>query len=93
MDLNAFIRTADPRKARIVERARAKNERPIVTVAKHRTVTLLPTLVSRPSGELSESIEREFGEDGNVRPVVPITDDIVAEADVSRPKRSKKKRV
>ncbi|GJW98854.1 hypothetical protein Tco_0180662 [Tanacetum coccineum] len=108
MDLNAFIRTADPRKVRIVERARAENERPIVTVAKHRTVTLLPTSVSRPSGELSESIEREFGEDGsggggqedasvaghgNVRPAVPITDDIVAEADVSRPKRSKKKRV
>ncbi|GJW61484.1 hypothetical protein Tco_0110819 [Tanacetum coccineum] len=108
MDLNAFIRTADPRKVRIVERARAKNERPIVTVAKHRTVTLLPTSVSRPSGELSESIEREFDEDGsggegqedvsvavhgNVRPAVPITDDIVAEADVSRPKRSKKKRV
>ncbi|GJU57476.1 hypothetical protein Tco_1235242, partial [Tanacetum coccineum] len=108
MDLNAFIRTADPRKVRIVERPRTENERPIVTVAKHRTVTLLPTSVSRPSGELSESIEREFGEDGsggggqedasvaghgNVRPVVPITDDIVAEADVSRPKRSKKKRV
>ncbi|GKC13303.1 hypothetical protein Tco_1010085 [Tanacetum coccineum] len=31
MDLNAFIRTADPRKVRIVERARAENERPIVT--------------------------------------------------------------
>ncbi|GJR97056.1 hypothetical protein Tco_0269230 [Tanacetum coccineum] len=87
MDLNAFIRTTDPRKVRIVERARAEYERPIVTVAKHRTVTLLPTTVSRPSGELSESIEREFGEDGsdgggqedasvaghgNVRPVVPI---------------------
>ncbi|GJW97337.1 gypsy type transposase [Tanacetum coccineum] len=56
---------------------------------KHRTVTLLPTSVSRPSRELSESIEKEFGEDGsggegqedasvvghgNVRPVVPITD-------------------
>ncbi|GJX97807.1 hypothetical protein Tco_0353605 [Tanacetum coccineum] len=108
MDLNAFIRIADPRKVRIVERVRAEHERPIVTVAKHRTVTLLPTSVSRPPGELSESIEREFGEDGsggggqedasvaghgNVRPVVPITDDIVAEADVSRPKRSKKKRV
>ncbi|GJX00497.1 hypothetical protein Tco_0184410 [Tanacetum coccineum] len=37
MDLNAFIRTADPRKVRIVERARAENEGPIVTVAKHRT--------------------------------------------------------
>ncbi|GJU02718.1 hypothetical protein Tco_1113056 [Tanacetum coccineum] len=55
MDLNAFIRTADPRKVRIVERPRTENERPIA--------------------------------------VVPITDDIVAEADVSRPKRSKKKRV
>ncbi|GKD91910.1 hypothetical protein Tco_1371747, partial [Tanacetum coccineum] len=101
MDLNAFIRTADPRKVRIVESARAENERPIVTMAKHRTVTLLPTSVSRPSGELSQSIKREFGEDGsggegqedasvaghgNVRPVVPITDDIVAEADVSLPK-------
>ncbi|GKG12808.1 hypothetical protein Tco_0347045, partial [Tanacetum coccineum] len=62
MDLNAFIRTADPRKVRIVERPRSENEMPIVTVAKHRTGTLLPTLVSRPSGE---SIEREFGEDGN----------------------------
>ncbi|GJR67356.1 hypothetical protein Tco_0013421 [Tanacetum coccineum] len=108
MDLNAFIRTADPRKVRIVERLRTENKRPIVTVAKHRTVTLLPTSVSRPSGELSESIEREFGEDGsggggqedasvavhgNVRPVVPIMDDIVAEADVFKPKRSKKKSV
>ncbi|GJT93259.1 hypothetical protein Tco_1082104 [Tanacetum coccineum] len=38
MNLNAFIRTADPRKVRIVERPRAENERPIITVAKHRTV-------------------------------------------------------
>ncbi|GKA12219.1 hypothetical protein Tco_0691765, partial [Tanacetum coccineum] len=60
MDLNDFIRTADPRKVRIVERARAENERPIVTVAKHRTVTLLPTLVVRTFGELSASVEREF---------------------------------
>ncbi|GJZ05884.1 hypothetical protein Tco_0539677 [Tanacetum coccineum] len=60
MDLNAFIRTADPRKVRIVERPRAENERPIVTVAKHRTVTLLPTSVVRSSGELSASVEREF---------------------------------
>ncbi|GJS36578.1 hypothetical protein Tco_0534960 [Tanacetum coccineum] len=63
MDLNVFIRTADPRKVRIVERARTENERPIVTVAKHRTVTLLPTSVPRPSGDLSASIEREFIED------------------------------
>ncbi|GJX96874.1 hypothetical protein Tco_0352672 [Tanacetum coccineum] len=41
MDLNAFIRTTDPRKVRIVERPRAENEGPIVAVAKHRTVTLL----------------------------------------------------
>ncbi|GKE27908.1 hypothetical protein Tco_1443292 [Tanacetum coccineum] len=60
MDLNAFIRTADPRKVRIVERPRAEHEGPIVTVAKHRTVTLLPTSVVRPSGELSASVEREF---------------------------------
>ncbi|GJU55474.1 hypothetical protein Tco_1229188 [Tanacetum coccineum] len=44
----------------IVERAKAKNERPIVMVAKHRTVTLLPTSVVRSSGELSASVEREF---------------------------------
>ncbi|GJW49297.1 hypothetical protein Tco_0090648 [Tanacetum coccineum] len=66
MDLNAFIRTADPRKVRIVERPRAENERPIVTVAKHRTVTLLPTSVVRSSGELSASVEREFAGDASV---------------------------
>ncbi|GJU54698.1 putative reverse transcriptase domain-containing protein [Tanacetum coccineum] len=110
MDLNAFIRTVDPRKVRVVERARTKNERPIVTVVKHRTVTLLPTSVPRPSGELSASIEREFVEDaggsgggdqevdsvggyGNVEPIVPTTDNIVAETEASGPKRSKKKRV
>ncbi|GJY81709.1 hypothetical protein Tco_0494460 [Tanacetum coccineum] len=37
INLNAFIRIADPRKVRIVERPRAENERPIVTVAKHST--------------------------------------------------------
>ncbi|GKA49383.1 reverse transcriptase domain-containing protein [Tanacetum coccineum] len=66
MDLNAFIRTADPRKVRVIERARAKNERPIVTVAKHRTMTLLPTSVVRSSGELSASVEREFVGDVSV---------------------------
>ncbi|GKG57241.1 hypothetical protein Tco_0584667, partial [Tanacetum coccineum] len=66
MDLNAFIRTADPRKVRIVERARAKNERPIVTVAKHRTVTLLPTSVVHSSEELSASVKREFVRDASV---------------------------
>ncbi|GKE45177.1 hypothetical protein Tco_1472461, partial [Tanacetum coccineum] len=45
MDLNAFIRTADPRKVRIAKRARAENESPIVTVAKHHTVTLRLTSV------------------------------------------------
>ncbi|GJU06654.1 hypothetical protein Tco_1123084 [Tanacetum coccineum] len=63
MDLNAFIRTADPRKVRIVERAKAENEEPIVTVAKHRTVTPLPTLVVCPSRDFSESVKREFGGD------------------------------
>ncbi|GJX25371.1 hypothetical protein Tco_0231667 [Tanacetum coccineum] len=108
MDLNAFIRTADPRKVRIVERPRAENERPIVTVAKHRTVTLLPTSVVRSSGELSASVEREFAGDasvgdggdqgfdsaagqGNVEPSVPVTEPV--EAEVPKPKRSKKKRV
>ncbi|GKC68599.1 hypothetical protein Tco_1101197, partial [Tanacetum coccineum] len=66
IDLNAFIRTADPRKVRIVERARAENERPIVTVAKHRTVTLLPTSVVYSSGELSASVEREFVGDASI---------------------------
>ncbi|GJT44690.1 hypothetical protein Tco_0953405 [Tanacetum coccineum] len=66
MDLNAFIRTADPRKVMIVERARAKNERPIVTGAKHHTVTLLSTFVVHSSGELSASVEREFVGDASV---------------------------
>ncbi|GJX19499.1 hypothetical protein Tco_0222176, partial [Tanacetum coccineum] len=108
MDLNAFIRTADPRKVRIVERARAENERPIVTVAKHRTVTLLPTSVVRSSGELSASVEREFVGDASVGDggdqgfdsvggqdnVEPIVPitDHV-ETETPRPKRTKKKRV
>ncbi|GJY95288.1 hypothetical protein Tco_0511649 [Tanacetum coccineum] len=66
MDLNAFIRTADPRKVRVVERARARNERPIVTGAKHHTVTLLSTFVVHSSGELSASVEREFVGDASV---------------------------
>ncbi|GJU25846.1 hypothetical protein Tco_1164467 [Tanacetum coccineum] len=66
MDLSAFIRTADPRKVRIVERARTENERPIVMVAKHRTVTLLPTSLVRSSRELSASVEREFAGDASV---------------------------
>ncbi|GJS03505.1 hypothetical protein Tco_0320013 [Tanacetum coccineum] len=108
MDLNAFIRTADPRKVRIVERARAENERPIVTVAKHRTVTLLPTSVVRSSGELSASVEREFVGDASVGDggdqgfdsvggqdnVEPIVPitDHV-ETETPGPKRTKKKRV
>ncbi|GJV14354.1 putative reverse transcriptase domain-containing protein [Tanacetum coccineum] len=107
MDLNAFIRTADPRKVRVVERPRAENEGPIVTVAKHRTVTLLPTR-GRSSEKLSASVEREFAGDasvggggdqgfdsvvgqGNVEPSVPVTEPV--EAGVPKPKRSKKKRV
>ncbi|GJS51133.1 hypothetical protein Tco_0624495 [Tanacetum coccineum] len=108
MDLNAFIRTADPRKVKIVERARVENEIPIVTVAKHRTVTLLPTSVPRTSGELSASVEREFAGDASIGdgvdqgfdsvaggdyagPSVPVTEPV--EADIPRPKHSKKKRV
>ncbi|GKB18165.1 hypothetical protein Tco_0852088 [Tanacetum coccineum] len=108
INLNAFIRIADPRKVRIVERPRAENERPIVTVAKHRTVTLLPTSMVRSSGELSASVEREFAGDAsvgdgrdqgfdsaagqdNVEPSVPATEPV--EAEIPRPKRSKKKRV
>ncbi|GKD40967.1 hypothetical protein Tco_1261174, partial [Tanacetum coccineum] len=108
MDLNAFIRTADPRKVRIVERARGENERPIVMMAKHRTVTLLPTSVVPSSGELSASVEREFvgdasvgdggdqafdsvGGQGNVEPIVPITEHV--ETEIPGPKSRKKKRV
>ncbi|GJT92690.1 hypothetical protein Tco_1081535 [Tanacetum coccineum] len=108
MDLNAFIRTADPRKVRIVERARAENERPIVTVAKHRTVTLLPTSVVRTSGELSASVEREFVGDASVGDggdqgfdsvggqdnVEPIVPVTEhVETETPGPKRTKKKRV
>ncbi|GKD68421.1 hypothetical protein Tco_1322511, partial [Tanacetum coccineum] len=108
MDLSAFIRTADPRKVRIVERARAENEGPIVTVAKHRTVTLLPTSVVRPSGELSASVEREFvgdasvggGGDEGVASVggQDVVEPIVpitdnVETEIPGPKRTKKKRV
>ncbi|GJZ93111.1 hypothetical protein Tco_0665176, partial [Tanacetum coccineum] len=110
MDLNAFIQTADPLKVRVVERARTENEKPIVIVAKHHTITLLPTSVPRPSGELSASIKREFVEDaggsgggdqevasvgghGNVEPIMPTTNNIVAKTEASGPKRSKKKRV
>ncbi|GJY77752.1 hypothetical protein Tco_0483553 [Tanacetum coccineum] len=108
MDLNAFIRTADPRKVRIVERPRAENESPIVTVAKHRTVTLLPTSVVRTSGELSASVEREFVGDASVggggdqgfdsavgQEIVEPSVPVAAsaEATVPKPQRSKKKRV
>ncbi|GJW49698.1 hypothetical protein Tco_0091049 [Tanacetum coccineum] len=105
MDSNAFIRTADPRKVRIVERARAKNEGPIVTVAKHRTVTLLSTSGGCPSRRLSVGW-REFvgdasvgggGDEGvasidgqdNVEPIVPITDNV--ETEIPGPKCTKKR--
>ncbi|GKA82528.1 retrovirus-related pol polyprotein from transposon TNT 1-94, partial [Tanacetum coccineum] len=95
-------------KVRIVERARAKNERPIITVAKHHTVTLLATSVVRPSGELSASTEREFiGDasvgDGGYQGVASVggqdnAEPIVAitdnvETETPGPKRTKKKRV
>ncbi|GJV24167.1 gypsy type transposase [Tanacetum coccineum] len=108
MDLNAFILTADPRKVRIVERARAENERPIVTMAKHCTVTLLPTSVVRSSGELSASVKREFVGDASVgdggdqgftsiggQDNVEPTVPVTehVETEIPRPKCSKKKRV
>ncbi|GJU65379.1 histone-lysine N-methyltransferase ASHH3 [Tanacetum coccineum] len=73
--------TTDPRKVRMLEREVAENERPIVTVAKHRTVTLLPTFVG---------FDSVAGQD-NVEPTVPVTEPV--EAEIPRPKRSKKKRV
>ncbi|GJU98192.1 hypothetical protein Tco_1327463 [Tanacetum coccineum] len=51
MDLNAFIRTADPRKVRIVERARAENERPIVTP--------VGTEIPRPKRSKKRRVSRE----------------------------------
>ncbi|GJY32737.1 hypothetical protein Tco_0417206 [Tanacetum coccineum] len=62
MDLNAFIHTADPRKVRIIERARAENESPIVMVAKHHTVTLLPTLVDNAESvvPITDKVETEI---------------------------------
>ncbi|GJZ63489.1 hypothetical protein Tco_0619910 [Tanacetum coccineum] len=109
MDLNAFIRTADPRKVRIVERSRAvENDKDIVTVAKHRTVTLLPTSVVHSSGELSASVEREFVGDASVGDGGDQGFDSIGgqdnvepavpvtehvEIEIPGPKRSKKKRV
>ncbi|GJT97956.1 hypothetical protein Tco_1093474 [Tanacetum coccineum] len=108
MDLNAFIRTADPRKVRIAKRARAENESPIVTVAKHHTVTLRLTSVVRSSGELSASVEREFVRDASVGDGRDQGFDSVGgqdnveptmpvtehvEIEIPGPKRSKKKRV
>ncbi|GJX03218.1 hypothetical protein Tco_0189134 [Tanacetum coccineum] len=62
MDLNAFIRTADPRKVKIVERARAENERPIVTngCAKATHRDLSSDICVRSSENMSASVEREF---------------------------------
>ncbi|GJZ91061.1 hypothetical protein Tco_0662988 [Tanacetum coccineum] len=62
MDLNAFIRTADPRKVRIIERARAENESPIVMVAKHHTMTLLPTSVDNAESvvPITDNVETEI---------------------------------
>ncbi|GKF19512.1 hypothetical protein Tco_0068150, partial [Tanacetum coccineum] len=97
-----------PRKVKIVERARVENERPIVTVAKHSTVTLLPTSVPRSFGELSASMEREFAGDASIGDggdqgfdSVTVGDDVgptvpvtePVEAEIPSPKRSKKKRV
>ncbi|GJX78459.1 hypothetical protein Tco_0326608 [Tanacetum coccineum] len=108
MDLNAFIRTADPRKVRIIERARAENERPIVILAKHRIVTLHLTSVVRFFGELSASVEREFVVDASVgdggdqgfdsvdgQDNVEPTVPVTepVETEIPGPKRSKKKRV
>ncbi|GJV88503.1 hypothetical protein Tco_1532441 [Tanacetum coccineum] len=108
MNLNAFICTADPREVMIVERARAENERPIMTVAKRHTVTLLPTSVVRPSGELSASVEREFVGDASVDgggdeevTFIGGQDNVEPSVPITdnvgtkipRPKRTKKKRV
>ncbi|GKD43035.1 hypothetical protein Tco_1267680 [Tanacetum coccineum] len=81
MDLNAFIRTADPRKVRIVKRARAENERPIIMVAKHHA--------SVGDGR-NEGVASVGGQD-NVEPIVPITDSV--ETEIPGHKRTKKKRV
>ncbi|GKA82386.1 hypothetical protein Tco_0789134 [Tanacetum coccineum] len=75
---------------------------------KHRTVTLLPTSVARTFGELSESIDREFGNDmvgdgnlegasagghGNVVTAVATTNNVATKTGAPGPKRSKKKKL
>ncbi|GJU88432.1 hypothetical protein Tco_1300855 [Tanacetum coccineum] len=77
-----FSCTAIPPQGNDVERARAENERPIVTVAKHRTVTLLPTSVGFDSVPDRIMVLIQPG---------LVTEPV--EAEIPRPKRSKKKRV
>ncbi|GKB61513.1 hypothetical protein Tco_0917699, partial [Tanacetum coccineum] len=82
MDLNAFIRTADPRKVRIVERARAeclslRVEREFVGDAS--------------VGDGGDQGVASVGGQDNVEPIVPITDNV--ETEIPGPKRTKKKRV
>ncbi|GJR79118.1 hypothetical protein Tco_0149903 [Tanacetum coccineum] len=79
MDLNAFIRTADPRKVRVVEEFSASIEREFVEDA-------------CDSGGGDQEVA-SVGSHGNAEPIVPTTDNIVAETEASGPKRSKKKRV
>ncbi|GKG44751.1 hypothetical protein Tco_0486189 [Tanacetum coccineum] len=77
-------------------------------MAKHRTVTLLPTAVAHSSRELSASVEREFAGDAGTVDGGDQGFNFVAggdnveptvpvtepfKAEIPRPKRSKKKRV
>ncbi|GJR87112.1 hypothetical protein Tco_0211123 [Tanacetum coccineum] len=93
MDLNAFIRTADPRKVKIVERVRAENEEPIVTVAKQRTGD--PSFQLQffaPPGDLcQEDASQVYNSDAE--PIVLVTAGVAAETGSYRAKRLKKKRV
>ncbi|GJR08303.1 hypothetical protein Tco_0790955 [Tanacetum coccineum] len=86
MDLNAFIRTADPRKVRIVERARAENEGPILSASVEREFVRDASVGGGGDEEVAS-----VGGQGNVEPSVPITDDVGTE--IPGPKRTKKKRV
>ncbi|GJQ93702.1 zinc knuckle CX2CX4HX4C containing protein [Tanacetum coccineum] len=80
IDLNAFIRTADPRKVKIVERTRAENEEPIFGED-----------VSGSAGRGQD--DASIGGYSDAKTIVPVTASVAVETRSSRAKRLKKKRV
>ncbi|GKA35942.1 hypothetical protein Tco_0722433 [Tanacetum coccineum] len=86
MDLNAFIRTADPRKVRIVKRPRAENERPIVTVAKHRTVASRFSLNGRTGPEVDSLVRSPAPVMTEATTVATVATTVAIPADVNKDK-------